>query len=66
MEYTTIQGDTFDMIAHKCYGNSEMIAPIIRANPDYTEAAVFDFGVVLQIPEIEKTDDSVYMPPWRK
>lgn len=66
MEYTTMQGDTFDTIAYKCYGDAEMIAPIIRANSDYTEIAVFDFGIVLQIPEIEKTDGSVYMPPWRK
>ena len=65
MEYTTKQGETFDMIAHKHYGNEEMAAPIILANPDHVETAVFDYGVEIEIPEIEKTDGSVYLPPWR-
>ena len=66
MEYTTVQGDTFDLIAYKCYGDPDLIAPIIRANSKHTETAVFDFGEVLTIPDIEKTDESIYLPPWRK
>lgn len=65
MTYTTKKGDTFDTVAYEHYGNEELIAPIIRANPDYVETAVFDYGVVLEIPDIEKTDSSVYLPPWR-
>ena len=65
MKYTTKQGDTFDIIAHKCYGDAELITPIIRANPDIVETAVFDYGIVIEIPEIEKTDSNTYLPPWR-
>ena len=66
MTYTTVKGDTFDLIAYKCYGDVELIAPIIQANQDHVETAVFDFGIKLEIPEIERTDDKIYMPPWRK
>ncbi len=65
MEYITSKGDTWDLIAYKTYGDASIIAPIIEANPAHVETVVFDYGVKLIIPKIEKTDDSVYMPPWR-
>lgn len=65
MEYVTKQGDTFDTIAYKFYGDEEKIAPIIRANQKYVETAVFDYGITLTIPDIENTDDAAIMPPWR-
>lgn len=65
MTYTTQKGDTWDIIAYKHYGNEAFIKPLITANPEYTETAVFDFGITLHIPEIEKTDSSIYIPPWR-
>ncbi len=66
MKYTTQKGDTFDAIAYAYYANEEAIAPIIRANPAHVETAVFDYGAELEIPEIEKTDETVYLPPWRR
>lgn len=66
MTYTTNKGDTFDAIAYAVYGDEELIAPIIKANPQYVETAVFDYGAVLEIPEIEQTDSDIYLPPWRK
>lgn len=65
MQYTTVKGDTFDTIAYKQYGNEELIKPIIDANPQYAETAVFDFGSVLEIPELDKADDTLFLPPWR-
>lgn len=66
MTYVTKKGDTFDSIAYEVYGDEELIKPIIEANPEYVETAVFDHGAVLEIPGIEKTDGSVYLPPWRQ
>lgn len=65
MTYTTKKGDTFDSIAYAVYGDEELIAPLIKANPEYVETAVFDYGAVLNIPDIEKTDNNIYLPPWR-
>lgn len=66
MQYVTAQGDTFDTIAQKCYGDSELMEPILKANAELAEIAVFDFGTTVDVPEIEKTDNTIYMPPWRK
>jgi phage tail protein X len=66
MKYITNKGDTFDSIAFAAYGDEELITQLIAANPQYTETAVFDYGVPLEIPDIDKTDSDVYLPPWRQ
>ena len=66
MKYTTEKGDTWDKIAYTVYGNETFTAPIIAANQKYVETAIFDFGTELDIPELEKTDSTVYLPPWRQ
>lgn len=66
MKYITEKGDTWDIIAYKAYGNEELIAPLIEANRAYVEKVVFDYGIEITIPELEQTDDSIFMPPWRK
>lgn len=65
MKYITAKGDTFDIIAYSQYGNEELIKPIIDANPQYAHIAVFDYGTELIIPELDKTDETVFLPPWR-
>ena len=66
MLYTTKQGDTWDKIAYEQYNNEELIKTLLTANPQYIDIAVFDYGVVLEIPTISKTDDEIFLPPWRK
>ena len=66
MKYTTVKGDTWDNIAYTAYRDETLTPPIIAANQEYVETAVFDFGIELEIPEIEKTDSTVYLPPWRQ
>lgn len=66
MQYVTQKGDTWDIIAYNQYGNEELIAPLIEANPKHIETAVFDYGVILEIPEISKVDDNLLLPPWRR
>lgn len=64
--YITKKGDTWDSIAYEHYGSEEMIAPIIRANRAHVETVIFNYGVALEIPEIERTGNSANLPPWRK
>lgn len=66
MEYITQKGDTWDKIAYEQYGDETLIAPLFAANPDYIEIAVFDFGTKIIIPALDKTDSSVFLPPWRR
>lgn len=63
--YTTIQGDTWDMIAYKVYGNEACMAKLIEANDDLAHIAVFSSGVKIVCPVIEPRASSI-LPPWRR
>lgn len=62
--YTTISGDTWDMIAFKAYGNEMYTDDLMNANTDYLETSVFTGGVKLTIPVIEEQEKII--PPWGK
>ena len=64
--YITQKGDTWDSISYSLYGNEELIAPLMEANREKIETTVFDYGIQLIIPEIDKSDSSIYLPPWRR
>lgn len=66
MEYITQKGDTWDKIAYEQYGDETLIAPLLEANTDYIDVAVFDFGTKIIIPTLDKTDSNVFLPPWRR
>lgn len=40
--YTTVQGDTFDMIALDYYNDEHLAMTVAQANPDYAGVIVFD------------------------
>lgn len=68
MKYTTVQGDTFDLVAANTLGSENLMDKIIDANPSLAATIVFGAGVILNIPEIiEKAAvPSSAAPPWRK
>lgn len=64
--YTTIQGDTWDIIAFKMYGDETQVGRLMQANFHLLDYFVFPAGVVVNIPDIPETDyyDEDY-PDWR-
>lgn len=61
--YTTIQGDTWDMMAKKVYDDESYTSLLMEANPRLLDYFVFPEGIVVTVPEKpEETDD---MPEWR-
>ena len=65
--YTTVSGDTWDMIAYKCYGDDHAYEQIMDANPEYIDVFVFSGNTELVIPE-QETDTQDYdsdYPAWR-
>jgi phage tail protein X len=50
--YTTVQGDMFDYIAIKFYGDDHLGDRIMEANPDYTTVRIFSGGITLTMPDI--------------
>lgn len=64
-KYTTIQGDTWDMIAYKQYGAETGAAALLEANPELSPIVVFPAGLTVTVPEYTKpTTDR--LPPWRR
>ena len=64
-DYTTIQGDTWDMIAKKVYGDEKKLDVLMAANFDSLDYVVFPAGVAVNIPELDRQSDSD-LPEWRK
>lgn len=54
--YTTQQGDMWDYIAWKVYGDEAFVYLLYRENPKHLETFIFDEGVELYCPEIEVND----------
>ena len=63
--YTTVSGDTWDIVAYKAYGNEMCMDTLIKANIEHKDTYIFPAGVVLTLPEIELTV-SESLPPWKQ
>jgi len=67
VEYVTQDGDRWDLIAFKMYGDAYAYEPIIVANPHVPIRAVLPGGIKLRVPVRETpvlADPSV--PPWKR
>lgn len=63
--YTTVQGDEWDMIALKVYGDESYLNALLKANQKYNNIVVFSSGVKLLLPEIEVKSTTI-LPPWKR
>lgn len=67
MVYTTVSGDTFDLVAYKIYGSCRRVKTLMQANSQYLDILVFPAGIVLDVPELgNEAAVSDSLPPWRK
>lgn len=67
MQYQTILGDTWDIIAKKVYGNELYADKLMQANRKYLNEFIFSAGITLECPEIESDDAKLpeAYPEWR-
>ncbi len=63
--YKTIQGDTWDGIAVKVYGDEKYLNNLLEKNQKYKDIIIFSSGVSLELPEIEAKATTI-LPPWKK
>lgn len=63
--YTTVQGDTWDVISKKVYGEEKYADQLMGANFDLLDIFVFSSGTVVTIPKLNEVVDS-NLPEWRK
>ena len=61
--YTTIQGDTWDLIAYKVWGSEYLLPILLEANPKHRNTIFFAGDIILNVPNI---DTAVYTerPSW--
>ena len=64
-KYITSQGDTWDMISYKVYGNEKYVDKLIQANLLHKETIIFKANVELIIPEVQIVQESS-LPPWKR
>jgi len=67
MTYTTKQGDMWDSISKKLYGNEKYTEQLMKANTAYISTVVFSAGVILIAPDVDAASSASVSsrPPWR-
>ena len=64
--HITKAGERWDLLAWRYYGDPTDYNPIIMANPGAAIEPVFDAGISLAVPIVQKsTLMSVDLPPWK-
>lgn len=66
IDYTTRNGDTYDLLAIAAYNDEKMASHIIKANPQHMKTLVFEEGVALKIPLLKNVQLPSTLPPWRR
>ncbi|HBV6392393.1 TPA: phage tail protein [Klebsiella aerogenes] len=65
--YTTIQGDAWDLIARKVYGDEYLAGYLMAANIKHRNTVLFSGNVVLNVPDApEVLATANNLPPWRR
>ncbi len=65
MVYRTSQGDMWDYIAWKVYGDESYVNVLYNANPGYLKVFIFDDGFEIICPEVSPGNDGTDAPEWR-
>ena len=63
--YTTIQGDMWDAISYKVYGDEKYMGLLMQANQELLDIFIFGAGTILIVPE-QKEEVISDVPLWRQ
>lgn len=67
IEVITTDGDRWDLIAYRCYGNALAFERIIAANPDIPIRPVLPAGLRILVPVIDAPSSlAASLPPWKR
>lgn len=67
IEYTTLEGDRWDLIAFRMYGDAYAYEPIVAANPHVPVRPSIAAGVKLLIPvRAQSVVADASVPPWKR
>lgn len=65
IEHVTIDGERWDHLAQRYYGDPLRYEPIIRANPHVPIRPVLPGNIRLRIP-VQEAPVSSELPPWKR
>lgn len=66
-EYITIEGDRWDTVAYKAYGDPMLYPDIAKANRGVPLDTVIPAGTKLMVPVLPEVDlDTNLLPPWKR
>jgi phage tail protein X len=64
--HTTRAGERWDLLAWRYYGDATEYSPIIMANPTVPIEPVFDAGIAIAVPILQKSAVvTADLPPWK-
>ena len=68
LEHVTSEGERWDTLAWRYYGDPNRYEPIIVANPGVAITPVLPSGIRLAIPllEVSEAQPAEDLPPWRR
>jgi len=65
--YIAVQGDRWDLIAFRAYGDALKINELIDANPNVPITDEIPAGTILNVPVLsEPVLDTNLLPPWKR
>lgn len=64
--HVTAEGDTWDRLAYRYYGNARRYPAIIEANPHVPITAALQAGITLAIPLLSPENTLEDLPPWKR
>ena len=62
--YTTTQGDMWDSISYKVYGDEKYMGFLMQNNLELLDIFIFGAGTEITVPKLESEKESD-MPSWR-
>lgn len=63
----TLEGDRWDLIAHRAYGDVAKQDLIIAANPELAITPILPAGVTVRVPVLpDDTPTLDTLPPWKR
>ncbi|QNM15519.1 tail protein X [Fusobacterium hominis] len=63
--YTTVPGDTWDLVAFKIFGDERFTGQLLKSNPSLTKLVILPPGLIIKLPKLNNTDENMEVsPPW--
>ncbi|WP_433886058.1 tail protein X [Pseudomonas vranovensis] len=64
--HTTTEGERWDQLAWRYYGDAHRYQPIVQANPHVPLTSALPAGLTLAIPMLETVLATEDLPPWMR